>query len=172
MTPPDQQLPEAPIPSYVSAVDPRLMSFSVNAFPKQLFSEIPLSVNLRPLCILGFPGEIPANSNLAGSDPFPLVNFGDQDVVRCDSCRTYINPYVQFFDAGRKWKCNICNCNNEVKERYRCALDAQGLRTDVMSRAELCHAAVDIAAPESYTNRQPMPPCFVTSHSLCVLFGH
>lgn len=28
-------------------------------------------------------------------------------IVRCRSCRTYINPFVSFIDQ-RRWKCNLC----------------------------------------------------------------
>ena len=39
-------------------------------------------------------------------EPIPVVNFGGAGVVRCDSCRAYINPFVQFMEGGRSWKCN------------------------------------------------------------------
>ena len=35
-------------------------------------------------------------------------------IVRCKSCRTYINPFVSFVDQ-RRWKCNICYRVNEGK---------------------------------------------------------
>ena len=35
-------------------------------------------------------------------------------IVRCKSCRTYINPFVTFVDQ-RRWKCNICYRINEGK---------------------------------------------------------
>ena len=28
-------------------------------------------------------------------------------IVRCRSCRTYINPFVHFVDQ-RRWRCNLC----------------------------------------------------------------
>ncbi|MGH0166488.1 UNVERIFIED_CONTAM: hypothetical protein FKN15_072599 [Acipenser sinensis] len=33
-------------------------------------------------------------------------------IVRCRSCRTYINPFVTFLDQ-RRWKCNLCYRVNE-----------------------------------------------------------
>jgi len=33
-------------------------------------------------------------------------------IVRCRSCRTYINPFVYFVDHKR-WKCNLCFRVNE-----------------------------------------------------------
>ena len=35
-------------------------------------------------------------------------------IVRCRSCRTYLNPFVTFVDS-RRWKCNLCYRNNECK---------------------------------------------------------
>lgn len=36
-------------------------------------------------------------------------------IVRCRSCRTYINPFVSFLDQ-RRWKCNLCYRVNDGKE--------------------------------------------------------
>lgn len=38
-------------------------------------------------------------------------------IVRCRSCRTYINPYVQFVER-QKWKCNICFRINALPEDF------------------------------------------------------
>lgn len=35
-------------------------------------------------------------------------------IVRCRSCRTYINPFVVFVDQ-RRWKCNLCFRVNDCK---------------------------------------------------------
>lgn len=35
-------------------------------------------------------------------------------IVRCRSCRTYINPFVSFLDQ-RRWKCNLCYRVNDGK---------------------------------------------------------
>ncbi|XP_019497700.1 PREDICTED: protein transport protein Sec24A [Hipposideros armiger] len=38
-------------------------------------------------------------------------------IVRCRSCRTYINPFVSFLDQ-RRWKCNLCYRVND--EKFSC----------------------------------------------------
>ncbi|KFQ33178.1 Protein transport protein Sec24B, partial [Mesitornis unicolor] len=38
-------------------------------------------------------------------------------IVRCRSCRTYINPFVSFIDE-RRWKCNLCYRVNDVPEEF------------------------------------------------------
>lgn len=40
-----------------------------------------------------------------------------QTIVRCRSCRTYINPFVYFVDQ-RRWKCNLCFRVNDRKNEY------------------------------------------------------
>lgn len=38
-------------------------------------------------------------------------------IVRCRSCRTYINPFVTFLDQ-RRWKCNLCYRVNDGKHPF------------------------------------------------------
>nr|KAF6388761.1 SEC24-like protein B, COPII coat complex component [Myotis myotis] len=38
-------------------------------------------------------------------------------IVRCRSCRTYINPFVSFIDQ-RRWKCNLCYRVNDGEFRF------------------------------------------------------
>lgn len=38
-------------------------------------------------------------------------------IVRCRSCRTYINPFVSFLDQ-RRWKCNLCYRVNDGEFFY------------------------------------------------------
>lgn len=47
----------------------------------------------------------------------PIVNFASTGIIRCRRCRTYVNPYVTFTDAGRKWRCNICSLLNDGKSQ-------------------------------------------------------
>jgi protein transport protein SEC24 len=49
------------------------------------------------------------------SEPVPLVDFGASAIVRCRKCRTYINPFVQWTDGGRRFRCNVCGSLTEVK---------------------------------------------------------
>ncbi|PPR89379.1 hypothetical protein GOBAR_AA31307 [Gossypium barbadense] len=44
----------------------------------------------------------------------PVINFALTGIIRCRRCRTYVNPYVTFTDAGRKWRCNICSLLNDA----------------------------------------------------------
>lgn len=46
------------------------------------------------------------------SQQLPVVT--SSTIVRCRSCRTYINPFVSFLDQ-RRWKCNLCYRVNDGK---------------------------------------------------------
>lgn len=46
-----------------------------------------------------------------------MVSFGRIGVQRCFRCRTYINPFVQFIDGGRRWRCNMCGHLNDGSTR-------------------------------------------------------
>ncbi|GAV86840.1 Gelsolin domain-containing protein/zf-Sec23_Sec24 domain-containing protein/Sec23_trunk domain-containing protein/Sec23_helical domain-containing protein/Sec23_BS domain-containing protein [Cephalotus follicularis] len=89
----------------------------------------------------------------------PIVNFASS-IIRCRRCRTYVNPYVTFTDAGRKWRCNICSLLNDVPGEYFAPLDATGRRMDLDQRPELTKGSVEFVAPTEYMVRPPMPPLY------------
>ena len=107
-------------------------------------SGLPLGCILRPLA----PDE-------NGEDNIDVVNFGSCGIVRCKRCRTYVNPFVQWLDNGRRWRCNLCGSSNEVPSSYFCHLDANGQRRDKDQRPELCTGSVELVAPAEYMVRPP-----------------
>lgn len=109
---------------------------------------LPLGVVVHPLA------EVPVGEKV------PLVNFGLAGIIRCRRCRTYVNPYVTFTDAGRKWRCNLCSLLNDVSGEYFCSLDANGRRYDMDQRPELSKGSVDFVASTEYMVRPPMPPIY------------
>eukprot|EP01028_Stygiella_incarcerata_P011353 TRINITY_DN637_c0_g2_i2.p1 TRINITY_DN637_c0_g2~~TRINITY_DN637_c0_g2_i2.p1 ORF type:complete len:1023 (-),score=238.34 TRINITY_DN637_c0_g2_i2:882-3950(-) len=91
----------------------------------------------------------------------PCVNFGSSGVIRCRRCRTYINPYINFLDGGRRWQCNVCRLVNDLPADYFCPLDVSGKRTDLEHHPELTHGCVEFVASEQYMVRPPQPPVYV-----------
>lgn len=51
--------------------------------------------------------------------PLYVVNHGDTGPVRCNRCKAYMCPYMQFIDGGRRYQCGFCNCVNEGTAQYR-----------------------------------------------------
>ncbi|OQR85168.1 protein transporter Sec24 [Achlya hypogyna] len=132
--------------------DPRYMRMTVNAIPHSqehaTKSALPIGVIIQPL------------AEPESGKEMPVVNFGATGVVRCKSCRTYINPFVQWVDNGRRWRCNLCSATNDVPSSYFCHLGPDGLRQDKDERPELC-GSVEIVASSEYMMRPPTPPVYV-----------
>ncbi|CAJ1870450.1 unnamed protein product [Sphenostylis stenocarpa] len=96
----------------------------------------------------------------ADGEEVPIVNFAPASVVRCRRCRTYVNPYMTFTEAGRKFRCNVCTLLNDVPTEYFAQLDATGKRVDINQRPELTKGTVEFVAPAEYMVRPPMPPVY------------
>ncbi|KAG5457245.1 MAG: hypothetical protein BJ554DRAFT_2793 [Olpidium bornovanus] len=81
------------------------------------------------------------------SEPLPTVS--DNTIVRCRSCRTYINPFVQFLEGGNSWKCNICYLVNDVPSSFDFD-QTTGQPVNRWERVELNHAVFEYIAPSEY----------------------
>lgn len=147
---------QAPTPLPVINPDfqcsPRYLKATTSVFPrtKTLFPSLPLSCVVNPVA-----------QPLGAGDEVPEVNFGACGVIRCKSCRTYINPFVKFVENGRRWRCNNCAHINDVPNAYYCTLDGAGVRNDIAERPELQKGQVEISAPAEYMVRPPQAPVFV-----------
>ncbi|GMI65450.1 ENDOPLASMIC RETICULUM MORPHOLOGY 2 [Hibiscus trionum] len=137
---------------YPMNCNPRYLRLTTSAIPssKSLVSRwhLPLGAVVCPLA------EAPEGEEV------PVINFTSTGIIRCRRCHTYVNPYVTFTDAGRKWRCNICALLNDVPGDYFSHLDATGRRIDLDQRPELLKGSVDFVAPTDYMHRPPMPPSY------------
>ena len=147
-----QDVAPPPIDEFAQC-DRRFMDLSFKYAPgsAQLMTPLPVGVMVRPL----------APTKSTDGPPVPVVNFGDAGVVRCKRCRAYVNPFVQFTNNGRNWRCNICGNANDVPAAYYCHLDQQGKRRDRETRPELLKGQVEIIAPAEYMVRAPQAPAFL-----------
>ncbi|XP_065848459.1 protein transport protein SEC24 A-like [Euphorbia lathyris] len=138
--------------AYSMNCDNRYLQLTTSAIPnsQSLVSRwhLPLGAVVCPLA------EAPDGEEV------PVVNFVSSGIIRCRRCRTYVNPYVTFSDAGRKWRCNICSLLNDVPGEYFAHLDATGRRVDLDQRPELTKGSVEFVAPTEYMVRPPMPPLY------------
>ncbi|KAH7528336.1 protein transport protein SEC24 A [Ziziphus jujuba] len=137
---------------YPMNCNPRYLRLTTSAIPssQSLVSRwhLPLGAVVCPLA------EAPDGEEV------PVINFASTGIIRCRRCRTYVNPYVTFTDAGRKWRCNICSLLNDVPGDYFAHLDATGRRIDLDQRPELTQGSVEFVAPTEYMVRPPMPPLY------------
>lgn len=143
------QAPMAEIDPSLQA-NPWHMNMTLGAVPRDVAlmskSALPLGVVCHPL---------------ASGPPLPIVSFGASGVVRCKKCRAYINPFVRFIDAGRRWRCNFCIYVNDVQPDYFSPCDENGRRADEKDRPELTRGSVEFIAPVEYMVRPPQAPAYV-----------
>lgn len=135
---------------------PRFMRSTMYNIPcnKDLLqaSSIPLATVITPFAEPG-----PSEPSLR------IMDYSPTGPVRCNRCKAYMNPFVQFVDGGRRFMCNICSYSSEVPAEYFCHLDHQGMRLDVYERPELHLGSYEFVATKDYCKDQKMPgaPAYV-----------
>uniref|UniRef100_A0A4W3GYE0 SEC24 homolog D, COPII coat complex component n=1 Tax=Callorhinchus milii TaxID=7868 RepID=A0A4W3GYE0_CALMI len=135
---------------------PRFVRCTTYCFPstadmaKQ--SQVPLAAVIKPFATL------PANEA-----PIYIVNHGETGPLRCNRCKAYVCPYMQFIEGGRRYQCGFCNCVNEVPPFYFQHLDHIGRRVDYYERPELSLGSYEFIATLDYckNNKPPNPPAFI-----------
>ncbi|KAJ8382885.1 hypothetical protein SKAU_G00036630 [Synaphobranchus kaupii] len=135
---------------------PRFMRCTANSFPctSDLAKQwrVPLAAIIRPFA------TIPKNEA-----PLYVVNHGEAGPLRCNRCKAYMCPYMQFIDGGRRYQCGFCSCVNEVPAFYFQHLDHMGRRMDLYERPELSLGSYEFIATLDYcrNNKPPNPPAFI-----------
>ncbi|XP_035228704.1 protein transport protein Sec24C-like isoform X2 [Stegodyphus dumicola] len=94
-----------------------------------------------------------------GENPPPVVDPGEEGPVRCNRCRAYMSPFMQFIDAGRRFQCMLCKATSEVPMHYFTHLDHMGERVDKMERAELCLGSYEFIVNKDYCKEGKYPNC-------------
>ncbi|XP_002087639.3 protein transport protein Sec24C [Drosophila yakuba] len=113
---------------------------------------LPLTLNISPLAKIA-EGEM---------EP-PIVNFGEMGPIRCNRCKAYMSPNMQFVDAGRRFQCLMCKVTSEVHQDYYQHLDHTGQRVDKHERPELLLGTYEFLATKDYcrNNTPPEVPAFI-----------
>ncbi|NXX83230.1 SC24C protein, partial [Urocolius indicus] len=115
-------------------------------------SQVPLAAVIKPLATL------PPDEAL----PY-LVDHGESGPVRCNRCKAYMCPFMQFIEGGRRFQCCFCSCVTEVPPHYFQHLDHTGKRVDFYDRPELSLGSYEFLATVDYckNNKFPSPPAFI-----------
>ncbi|XP_067256107.1 protein transport protein Sec24D isoform X1 [Chanodichthys erythropterus] len=135
---------------------PRFMRCTTYSFPctadlaKQC--KVPLAAIIKPFA------TVPKNET-----PLYIVNHGETGPIRCNRCKAYMCPYMQFIDGGRRYQCGFCSCINEVPVQYFQHLDHMGRRMDLYERPELSLGSYEFIATLDYckNNKPPNPPAYI-----------
>ncbi|RMC11639.1 hypothetical protein DUI87_11761 [Hirundo rustica rustica] len=123
-------------------------------------SQVPLAAVIKPLAALP-PEEVRAKRGV-GTLPY-LVDHGESGPVRCNRCKAYMCPFMQFIEGGRRFQCCFCSCVTEVPPHYFQHLDHTGKRVDYYDRPELSLGSYEFLATVDYckNNKFPSPPAFI-----------
>uniref|UniRef100_A0A1A8QA56 SEC24 family, member C n=1 Tax=Nothobranchius rachovii TaxID=451742 RepID=A0A1A8QA56_9TELE len=115
-------------------------------------SQVPLAAVIKPLATL------PPDEN-----PPYMVDHGEGGPIRCNRCKAYMCPYMQFIEGGRRFQCSFCNCVTDVPPHYFQHLDHTGKRVDCYDRPELSLGSYEFLATVDYckNNKLPQPPAFI-----------
>ncbi|XP_057682011.1 protein transport protein Sec24C isoform X2 [Corythoichthys intestinalis] len=115
-------------------------------------SQVPLAAVIKPLAVLPH-DETPPH----------LVDHGEGGPIRCNRCKAYMCPYMQFIEGGRRFQCGFCSCVTEVPPYYFQHLDHTGKRVDFYDRPELSLGSYEFLATVDYckNNKIPQPPAFI-----------
>ncbi|XP_077202303.1 protein transport protein Sec24C isoform X2 [Paroedura picta] len=115
-------------------------------------SQVPLAAVIKPLATL--PSE---------EAPPYLVDHGESGPIRCNRCKAYMCPFMQFIEGGRRFQCCFCSCVTEVPSHYFQHLDHTGRRVDYYDRPELSLGSYEFLATVDYckNNKFPNPPAFI-----------
>uniref|UniRef100_A0A0N4ZBP9 Protein transport protein Sec24C n=1 Tax=Parastrongyloides trichosuri TaxID=131310 RepID=A0A0N4ZBP9_PARTI len=135
---------------------PRFLRSSIYAVPTTndalKISKLPFVVSCTPF------GKTADNEYVP-----PIVNLGDLGPVRCQRCKAYMCPFMQFIDGGRKFKCPFCDAATPVVDEYFAHLDHTGRRTDISHRPEFCLGSYEFVANTAYCKNKVLPkePAFI-----------
>ncbi|XP_060102849.1 protein transport protein Sec24D [Heteronotia binoei] len=115
-------------------------------------AQIPLAAVIKPFANV-----------LPNETPLYLVNHGETGPIRCNRCKAYMCPFMQFIEGGRKYQCGFCSCVNDVPPFYFQHLDHIGRRIDHYERPELSLGSYEYVATLDYckNNKIPQPPAYI-----------
>uniref|UniRef100_A0A8D0CFA7 SEC24 homolog D, COPII coat complex component n=1 Tax=Salvator merianae TaxID=96440 RepID=A0A8D0CFA7_SALMN len=115
-------------------------------------AQIPLAAIIKPFA------NIQPNET-----PLYVVNHGEAGPIRCNRCKAYMCPFMQFIEGGRRYQCGFCSCVNDVPPFYFQHLDHVGRRIDHYERPELSLGSYEYVATLDYcrNNKPPQPPAYI-----------
>ncbi|KAJ8271372.1 hypothetical protein COCON_G00102310 [Conger conger] len=106
--------------------------------------KVPLAAIIKPFA------AVPKNET-----PLYLVDHGESGPIRCNRCKAYMCPFMQFMEG--------VGASSAVPAFYFQHLDHVGRRVDFYERPELSLGSYELAATSEYckNKKSPNPPAFV-----------
>uniref|UniRef100_A0A803YH84 SEC24 homolog D, COPII coat complex component n=1 Tax=Meleagris gallopavo TaxID=9103 RepID=A0A803YH84_MELGA len=153
-----QQLPgQTPGPGY----HPQQANYGLQMAGSQL--SYPGAFPGGPAQLSGPPQKKLDPDSIPSPTPLYVVNHGETGPIRCNRCKAYMCPFMQFIEGGRRYQCGFCNCINEVPPFFFQHLDHIGRRVDHYERPELSLGSYEYVATLDYcrNNKPPNPPAYI-----------
>ena len=91
-------------------------------------------------------------------DELPIIQ--DRTIVRCRTCRTYINPFVRLLEQ-RRWQCNLCNRVNDLPDDFLIDPNTKRYLEYPPRQPEIMYGSVEFIAPVEYMVRPPQPAAYI-----------
>ena len=91
----------------------------------------------------------------------PVVDCRQVNPVRCNRCKAYMSPNMQFIDSGHRFHCLMCKVVSDVGDEYFQHLDHMGFRVDRFQRPELMYGSYEFLVGKEYYSREPKPPAYI-----------
>ena len=88
----------------------------------------------------------------------PVVQ--DRTIVRCRSCRTYINPFVRVLEQ-RRWQCNLCHRLNDLPDDFLVDPRTKNYLEYPLNQPELTSGSVEFIASVDYMIRPPQAAAYL-----------
>ncbi|KAM9030407.1 protein transport protein Sec24D isoform 1-T2 [Ara ararauna] len=127
-------------------------------------ARIPLAAVIQPFAVIP-PNEVMLITCYRAQYKTPLyvVSHGETGPIRCNRCKAYMCPFMQFIEGGRRYQCGFCNCVNDVPPFFFQHLDHIGQRVDHCERPELSLGSYEYVATLDYcrNNKPPKPPAYI-----------
>lgn len=101
---------------------------------------------------------------LNSSVEIPVIKYNDdEEIPRCPTCKSYINPFLTWIEGGEKWICNMCKSKNVTLPYFYEALDKSGQRKDKGVRPEISNGSYEFYASRSFIGQDKplMKPLFI-----------
>ena len=103
--------------------------------------EIPIGVVVQPMADLGY------------GESYPNFCSFENEPIRCQRCKAYVNLHWQWVKNGSFVICNICKLEQKVDPNYYSSIDNHVSRLDKFQRCELYQSCYDIQPPANYIKK-------------------
>ncbi len=87
----------------------------------------------------------------------PDLRILEEDLIRCDNCKAYLNCYCKIYMPGMKWKCNLCESVNKVTIPFKIKSNTEGSFDHPFLESPI----YETETPPDFIIKTPDPPILI-----------